>query len=428
MATCRRPARRHRPNQVPIHKSTVYHLAGRSSPNTAQDTTTLTIPLFHGNQTYEWIEKTYANLREIIVGTARRDPDWSQSNRFISKGSAGLSAYCQFGLAFELFDLEDCTNYGSILREAFREVENTVHGAYDPIDMFDNLLVSIPRLILNEERIEVLQAYLRFLSRMLEIKRPEQPITIAATALQKLFSAEAGPIGRHTLDTMLRIVSDCYTEVRGEYDLSSIFARFMVLRAIEYSDSTLYINGVQTLHHRLTGWIDDIIEQFGEASYEHHLVMVASIMLAQESSLLIDHVLDLCEKGCSLLQKANSAPQEDWDITSLSCLSSYYKVRADTIEADNEDLAIFYLRESLSVRECICKKVDKGSEFYIDFRTGVDWDRIKLIGKLTSLGRVDEAAEQRADLAQSDYLLEIQEKDARQLTELFAGDMLQECC
>ncbi|TKW50907.1 hypothetical protein CTA1_2623 [Colletotrichum tanaceti] len=69
MATCRRPARRRRPNQVSVQNSniTVYYLAGRSNPNIAQDSTTFTIPLLHGNQTYEWTEKTYANLREIIV-------------------------------------------------------------------------------------------------------------------------------------------------------------------------------------------------------------------------------------------------------------------------------------------------------------------------------------------------------------------------
>ncbi|CCF36824.1 hypothetical protein CH063_08301 [Colletotrichum higginsianum] len=171
-----------------------------------------------------------------------------------------------------------------------------------------------------------------------------------------------------------------------------------------------------------------MIEQFGEASYERHSLMVASIMLAQESSLLTDHVLDLCEKGCSLLTEANCAPQENWDLKSLQILGSYQALQADTIDADNEDLAIFYMRESLSVTECMCTKVDKDSESYIRFRTKLDLDRIELIGKLISLGRVDEAAELKADLAQSDYLLEIQERDASQLTELFAGDMLQECC
>ncbi|WQF85332.1 Putative Clr5 domain-containing protein [Colletotrichum destructivum] len=427
MATCRRPARRRRPKQVPIHKSTVYHLAVRSNPNFAQDTTTFTIPLFHGNQTYEWLEKTYANLREIIVGTARRDPAWSQSDRYCLRTASGAFAYRQFELAFDFSDIEDYTNYGSTLRSAFLEVENTLHSAYEPIDVFVHLLVYIPQCIFDEERFDILKTYLLFLSQMLDIRRPEQPITLAATAMQKLFSTEVGPINRHTLDTMMRIVSDCYTEIRGEYDLGSMHARIIALPcATDDSDSVLCINGLQSLHHSCIVWLDDIAEKLGEASHEYHQVVLSLLGLATLSSAT-DYALELYGKGCALLTEANPASRKDWSENSLSLLSDYNELMAISIGEDKEDLAIFYLRESLSVREIICRKTDRDSEPHRFNRTRIASYRIQLIDQLASLGRVLEAAELRAHLAQSDYLLEMQEKDLSQLTGLFADPLPQEC-
>ncbi|KAK1993411.1 hypothetical protein LX36DRAFT_729957 [Colletotrichum falcatum] len=178
VATCRRPARRHL-NQVPIQVKSQSHRGSRES--CAQTPPRPAGKCLYGNRLYEWAEKTYAGIRDIILDTARRNVSWGRLNRHQRVSPYGFAVRCSFCVAFDFFNMRDFGNFGRLLRQGFMDIEHVIAVDPEPITFYEELLIHIPY--------------------------------------------------HHVLHSIHRIVADYYTAIRGECDFSSICARHRVIRS-----------------------------------------------------------------------------------------------------------------------------------------------------------------------------------------------------
>ncbi|KAK1961020.1 hypothetical protein LY78DRAFT_559386, partial [Colletotrichum sublineola] len=152
------------------------------------------------------------------------------------------------------------------------------------------------------------------------------------------------------------------------------------------------------------------VAHFGEKSYHYHLLAIAAIDMASELDLPRNESNALYERGIRILVAANPASREDWDIIDLLQLGLYDENMARAIKLEEKHSATFYLQEALSVNEVAARKARGRPEGILLGQRALN-SRIELIGDLTSLGRLGEAAELRAGLEKSAFLREVQKKD-----------------
>ncbi|KAK2027331.1 hypothetical protein LX32DRAFT_641006 [Colletotrichum zoysiae] len=239
---------------------------------------------------------------------------------------------------------------------------------------------------------EILQRYLIHLSRMLDIKYPGQPISFAAAAMQQLFDKQADQVDYSTLYTIQRIVADCYTHIRGECDLNSILASNRVISSMANHDE-------RVMYYRIL-----------HKNFQYH--RLANIVIDTASSLRLprNEYSALYEKGIFLLAAANPASREDWGLDGLRLLGTYHESMARALSLEDKDSEIFHLQESLSLDEVASRKAQDWGSRRLSTQLALS-TRIKLISKLTSLGRVREAAELRAGMTESAFLRETHNED-----------------
>ncbi|KAK2007207.1 hypothetical protein LZ32DRAFT_667612, partial [Colletotrichum eremochloae] len=241
-----------------------------------------------------------------------------------------------------------------------------------------------------------------------------------STQNQSVFTKNSLSAFRNTIEI---IVADCYTEVRGECDISSILARQEVTRFITNDGERA--THTRVIRNNFKDLIQSAVAQFGENSYRHNLLAIGAIKMALQMDLPRNESNALFESGIRLLAAANPASRKGWDITDitdLSQLSFYYRAMAKAIQLEDKHSAIFYLQEALSVNEPISRKIKEEVARVLLAQRALN-SRIELIGDLTSLGRAEEAAELRASLEKSAFLHEMQTQDLTEtLSDGLSGD------
>lgn len=264
----------------------------------------------YGNRVDSSISELFVELRDLICGNNRRNPDWSKSGRFVILPRTGQHVGRLLNHASYLYRTNNHCASGAALRRAFILLEELTKN--EAIDTYRALFFDIPYDVPEA----VLETYFGHLSRLLSINRACEPIARMAMMLERL-SREARTHLFSVLGRMHDIQADLYEEIRGENDLNSLEARFESL-ALSDRCGAKPAEGHARFLARYDAVVKETASSFGPCSSEVLAVEQRQVLAATELS--VEHHVrhELCERHHRrLLDAHGSMALERWSATSL---------------------------------------------------------------------------------------------------------------
>lgn len=393
--TCRRPPRRQTTGSSHVERSTASH-------QVTQSASSISAILIHANTDDKTKHDLFAGLRDLIYGTSRRDPTWSQKGKLSLLHTAGDGVADLFRMAERLFKAGDFGQANATFRQCFCLLETSIRS--EPIDVYQALFFDIPYRI---PTAALLSVYLSHLHRLLNVKRMGEPIAIIARLMHQAHvrALQLTPIIRQ----MHNITADYYTEIRGKHDLASLEARMEALRlhGIEKNPEKC-----QEIIQSFDGILTQTAERFGEFSEEVISVENWKIASAIGLTLTSSAFVQICEAHIARLHGANGSRQQcEWNVETLERYNhTKYYLYKFFMESGDIEPAVVCLKESIAAAEYAAAKAND-ERWRSSSACQLLQDRLELVDCLYRIGKADEAKYVRASITASDYLEKVVRND-----------------
>jgi hypothetical protein len=155
-------------------------LVTSSSRSPSQSTDGLISPLFHGSSQTRSVQIGLTAVRDFLNRLIRVDPDAKKDMVVV-----GYQDPCFrfFTASMELFDQGENNQGGLFLRRAFIQIESLVSNM--TVKGFSDVCFTIPHLLIECDRLDILAVYLRYLSE-LALRVNNQPVREVAASLTDL--------------------------------------------------------------------------------------------------------------------------------------------------------------------------------------------------------------------------------------------------
>ncbi|KAH0430775.1 hypothetical protein CcaCcLH18_07555 [Colletotrichum camelliae] len=246
-ATCRRAHRR----QMQIARS--------NNPPVPEPNMLQFFRFFHANRVEELRQGLFYHLRDLIVGNSRLDPEWNQRGKHTLLESSGDRLSRHFKNANDLHGTANDQQSWAIWRQSFLRLESFVEDP--PIETYQAFFFDIPSKVPTEE---LLRTYFCQLHQLLQTKRRDEPITRVTRAMHQL-NTEAPLQMSLVIEEMHNIAADCYIELRGQDDLTSVFTRMRAIRLRNVGRGSRWCEPILSSCSNI---LQGAMERFGEFSDE----------------------------------------------------------------------------------------------------------------------------------------------------------------
>ncbi|KAK0648899.1 hypothetical protein B0T16DRAFT_409049 [Cercophora newfieldiana] len=138
-------------------------------------------PLLHDSRRARVMQTGLASVRDFLKGYINLDP--TAQNDMVVVGYQDPS-FRYFTAAMDLFDQKENDQAGLLLRRAFLQIEQLLSTM--TLKAFSDLCFTIPHLLLESHRPDILTAYLRYLSGLTTAKFPNHPIGAVISSYAEL--------------------------------------------------------------------------------------------------------------------------------------------------------------------------------------------------------------------------------------------------
>ncbi|KAK1966771.1 hypothetical protein LY78DRAFT_680694 [Colletotrichum sublineola] len=378
-----------------------YHAA--SSDRKGHQDPSIPILILFGNQCNRRTEEVYINLRDLVYGSARQCSAYKSCSKFEWLIETDHDVLGQFRLAYRLFKDKDFQKYGAVLRQAFRTVD--LFTEMKSCRIVQMLLLDVPYILLLQEQKAVLQLYLHYVSQMLSVAKPGEPLGLIMKSMHAIY-VESPAQFTQSLAQVHDVLADCFMATRGTDDLSSLNARVEALCfSRDFGVSTSDGEGILENYNHL---LDEVIGAFGEDSQETIELEYCCIydMRRLRSSQSIEN---LYQQHIRRLRRKNGTSWDDWSQTNLNYATfSLWNLARFYRDTGSFESSITCLEECIRMLDHMVGKYGNTS----GYGARAAEYRMDLIKVLTTLGRLDEASEVRLGVAGSDYLKEVMDNDA----------------
>jgi len=127
-----------------------------------------------------------------------------------------------FKTSMDLFDQKENMQGGLLLRRAFLQIEQMLSTM--TIKAFSDLCFLVPHLLIESRRLDILGAYLRYLSRLVTVKFGNHPITDVVATLAEL-ADDPKALMRYIM-ALANVNSDTISSLKGAQDRTRRWARY----------------------------------------------------------------------------------------------------------------------------------------------------------------------------------------------------------
>ncbi|KAK4192357.1 hypothetical protein QBC35DRAFT_247622 [Podospora australis] len=221
-------------------------------------------PLLYGNTDSRAVQSGLTAVGRFLQGYIEHDA----ANLQLEEVAGFVDpCYRYFKVAMDLFDQKENVVGGRVLRLAFLQIERKV--SKPSMKSFSDLCILVPHLLIESGRIDILSAYLRYLSRLATVKFGKHPVTeIVASFVEILDDPEE--IMRYIM-LLAQVNADTISSMPGVLDRTVEWASNQYLacqRTISPSPHTDQRHG----HHMLrlesqsVYWAQKLIFQDPEAN------------------------------------------------------------------------------------------------------------------------------------------------------------------
>ncbi|KAK0611033.1 hypothetical protein B0T14DRAFT_529509 [Immersiella caudata] len=168
-------------------------------------------PLLHESNRARVMQNGLASVRDFLLGYINIDP--TARADMVVVGYQDPS-FRYFTAAMDLFDQKDNDQGGLILRRAFLQLENLLSA--NTLKSFSDLCITIPHLLIESRRPDILTAYLRYISGLAAAKFPNHPLCGVISSFAELLD-EPEAMMRYLM-TLSKANSDTISDISGGKD------------------------------------------------------------------------------------------------------------------------------------------------------------------------------------------------------------------
>lgn len=191
-------------------------VTSRQSPSAVAG---LISPLLHESGKGRVMQHGIATVRDFLQAYIHLDP--TAHNDMVVVGYQD-PCFRYFKTSMDLFDQKENMQGGLLLRRAFLQIEQMLSTM--TIKAFSDLCFLVPHLLIESQRLDILQAYLRYLSGLAMAKFRNHPIADVVATLDQL-SDDPESLMRYIM-ALAKVNSDTISSLKDARDRTRRWARY----------------------------------------------------------------------------------------------------------------------------------------------------------------------------------------------------------